>query len=947
MINLKIHTEYSFRYAYGKIKEIVTNSHEVVSMTDRNTTFGHIPFWKECKKQNKKCILGVELAFVQDAKLKVRQATYYVTLLAINQKGLSKIYELTSKASTQKYYFNRLSFKELQKIAEKDVVVIFENSYIAQFLKNRKNTYYGISPMTVYNDYKAIKDDFNIVAISNNLYDVKEHEALYQIILGYRGKDKNSVYESRTELSHILSEEEWKEELYWLTEEEKKKAIENTSSISSKIDEIEFEKAELPKQGTGKTLRELCIEGCKIRGIDLTNKDYCKRINKELDLIEQKNYEEYFFLTKDLVDYAKKHMLVGPGRGSAGGSLVCYLLGITEIDPLKFGLIFERFIDINRKDLPDIDIDFQDDKVYMCIEYLKNKYGSDCVAKLGTLIRYKPKITLVEISKILNVPSWKMKDLKDNIIIRGAGDKRSDKCLEDTFKNLDIGQNYINKYPGLIYSQYIENHIRHTGKHAGGIVVSNKPLHNYCSVNLKDEVCLLDKRDAEIVNLLKMDCLSVSELTVIKNCLDAIGKDREWLINYRLDDKKVFDIVNDKKSTGIFQFGGYALKGVARKIDIKSFDDICALTALARPGPLGSGGTEAYVKAKNSNNPKFLPKCEKYTKETYGVIVYQEQFMFIIKDVGKLSWEDTSILRKAMSKSYGEEFFEQYFEKFKKGCLENGLTLKEIKKLWKSITSMGKYAFNKAHSVAYAMLSYWCMVLKCYYPLEFVLETLRKNTKNPDKIIQLLKELEREGYKFKPFDKDLSEIDWCIKNNVLIGGYINIKGIGPKKAEKIIQKRKDGKALTVCENLKIYNAVTPYDCIFDCKEKYGDYYKNWKDYFREKPTLLKDIDGTNGEVRFLAKITSIKLRDVNEDVNVKKREGKVIKYGCLKYLDVTFSDDTDIIKGRINRDLYKKYGESIFKNNDKGKFFIVRGWCCDGFRYIIVKKIKKINEKSP
>jgi DNA polymerase III alpha subunit len=936
MINLRVRTEYSFRYAYGKMNDVISIQQECATMTDRFNTFGHIPFLQECRKQNKKPILGVELAFVDDATLKVRQTIYYVVFLAKNQQGLSEIYKLVSKSTKQKYYVNRLSFSDLENVSE-NVFILISDSILEKHLDDKNNCFYGISPLTNYFDY--LKSDLPKISTSDNLYDKPISKELYQIIMG-------NDFENRNEVAHILSEVEWKLAVRFLSEEEKEEAIKNTHLIAESIESFEFSKAGLPKSKMKKTLLELCIDGKLSRKNLQWNEIYEQRLQYEIQLIKDKDFEDYFYIVYDLVNFAKSHMLVGCARGSSAGSLVCYLLGITDIDPIPFNLIFERFIDVNRQDLPDIDIDFQDTKREMLLDYLKEKYGTDCVAKLGTISQYKPKSILTELSKVLKIPDWEIKDLKAAIIERSDGDARSANCLEDTFTDLEIGKEFLKKYPKLNYSKNIEGHSRHFGQHAAAIVVADKSLENYCSIDYSVDGCQLDKIDAETVNLLKMDCLGLRTLSVIQDCLDIIGKDRDWMVNYPIDDQKAFDVINNRKFYGIFQFEGQALISIAKQIDIRNFEDVSAITALARPGPLISGGTNQYIKFKKNNSPEYLPACEEYTKETYGVIVYQEQVMQIVRNVGQLSWEDTSSVRKAMSKSYGKEYFDKFFVRFRDGAKQKfGMDEETAEKIWNKVNTMGAWAFNKSHSIAYGMISYWCMVLKAHHPLEFALATL-KNAKDEDQTVQILKELVNEDYEYKPFDKDLSEIDWSIKDGKLIGGFINIKGVGKVKAQKLIKKRKNNEEFTVAENKLLFNAETPFDELFEFKAKFAPFYENWEVFFKNKPMLISEIPSKKMDVRFLAKIVSTNLRDVNSNILIEKRDGKVIENGCLKFLDLKMQDDTDSISCRINRELFEEFGSPIINDDKIGDYYLVQGQSLTGFRYVIIKKIKKITPEQ-
>lgn len=347
MINLKVRSEYSFRRAFGKLPKIIENCNEpYLSITDEGNTFGHIPFWNLCKKYNIKPILGVQLSFVGDAKLKVKQPLFNVTLLAINKKGLKDIYNLTSKSTVQKYYVNRLSFSDLSSIDENDVVVIIENSKVQKYLNNRANTYYGISPLTNEGDLCNVSLPF--VAISDNLFNKVTDLEAYETMLG-NVNDKVNSFQNSNFNRHLLTANEWKEEVYFLSEEEKKTAIQNTYDIASKIESFSFTRAELPSPYVEGSLLDHCLKGALDRGLDISNNaEYRDRLHYEIEVIENKEFENYFFIVADLIEHCKKKMLVGAGRGSSAGSLVCYLLGITDVDPIKFGLIFERFISLNR-----------------------------------------------------------------------------------------------------------------------------------------------------------------------------------------------------------------------------------------------------------------------------------------------------------------------------------------------------------------------------------------------------------------------------------------------------------------------------------------------------------------------------------------------------------------------------------------------------------------------
>ena len=414
---------------------------------------------------------------------------------------------------------------------------------------------------------------------------------------------------------------------------------------------------------------------------------------------------------------------------------------------------------------------------------------------MGTVSRYKARSAISEVCKDLKMPTDDIILLKDNIIERALGEPRADLCIFDTFTDTRVGRQMMNKYPKLRNAVEMENHARHSGVHAAGVLVTQEPVSKYCAVSQYS--AQIDKKDAESLNLLKIDALGVRTLSVIQDVLDQVGWSREKLLSYDLEDQDAFDILNDKKYAGIFQFEGYALKKLTNEMKVRKFDDISAITSLARPGPLNSGGTAQYVKRRigQTEVTYMHPLLEDITRETYGVIVYQEQVMLIARDVGKMSWEDVSALRKATSKSLGKEYMDKFFGQFKQGALEQGIPEQKIQEIWDNINTMGAYAFNKSHAVAYAMVSYYCCVLKSKFPLEFSAATLR-NARDDEQTERVLQELKTGGYSYKQFDRYQSEVNWSVQDGQLIGGLTMIRGVGPKMAEDIVQRRKTNQILT-------------------------------------------------------------------------------------------------------------------------------------------------------
>jgi DNA-directed DNA polymerase III PolC len=936
MINLKNRTEYSFGCAYGKIENVLAANHgSAAAICDRKGTWGHVAWQKLCKRNGVKPIFGVELAWVDDANLREKQGVRYVSFLAKNNDGLREIYELVSIATEKFYYFPRIDFSIVKNVSDNVFIILSNLDETKEFksLAKRHNVYYGMSPSTTPNDIELIsKLKIAVVAVSDNYYPKPSDRNAYEIVAG-RNK------ELRSSPMHILSEDEWK--LYC----DNHHAIATTYRIAEECN-AELPKAEIVEPVKEKSLRQTCIDAAPARNIDLTNKVYMDRLDRELALIAEKNFEDYFYVVSDLCLYAKQYMLVGPARGSSCGSLVCYLLSITEIDPIPYDLLFERFIDINRKDLPDIDIDFPDNKRDMIFSYLQQKYGANCVARLGTVSRYQAKVTITDVARELKIPLWEINELKNAIVNRSTGDARAKMCIKDTFDSLEIARKILDKYPELRVSEEIEAHARHTGVHAAGIIITKNPVSWYCSVDAQTGAAQIDKYDAEELNLLKIDVLGLTTLAVIDDTLAQVNWDLKTLLNYRLDDKSAFEVMNQRRPAGIFQFEGFSIQSLCRQLVIDNIEDVISLTSLGRPGPLFSGGASEFLKRRNKEHEtEHLPLCENITKLTYGIVIYQEQVMQIAREVGELTWEDVSSLRKAMSKSLGKEFFDSFFERFKVGALKNGLTMEQAQTIWDNINTMGSWAFNRSHAVAYGIISYWCMLLKAKFPLEYGAACLRNGDIDPSKSVKILRELEQAGYKYKKYDKELSQVNWSVQNGMLVGGLIGIKGIAEKTANDILKKRAEGKPLTKRQNELLEHGVTPYDSIFECEDRWGHIIKDPSKYNIVTPlTKLEEITHESiGEFCFIAKITEKNLRDRNELLNLEKHGGVRVEDGKNLFLSLTVEDDTSQMICGVNRFDYPKIGVQILENGKMGDWYIFKGFSQQGFRKINIKRHIKLS----
>ena len=937
MINIRVRTEYCFRKAFGSVPKIIEAvDGDAIGICDTGT-WGHVNFSTACKKAGKKPLLGVEIAVVGDASDRSKQPANYMSFIAKNNDGLSEIYQLVTRSTDKNhfYYYPRLSYEDLFDVSENVIMLSGSTPDWGLLPRTKKDhLYIELNPMSSKKALEfAESKGFQVVATSDNFYPTVQDKKAYEVLVGMNRTD-------RTAPMHILDEWEWREAVPWGPDV----ALENTYKIAEMCN-VNLPTAEMVKIKPEKTLRVMCEEGAAQKGIDLNDDVYGPRVERELAMIDEKGFTDYFHVIADMINYAKQHMLVGPARGSSGGSLVCFLTGITDIDPIEHDLLFERFIDISRADMPDIDIDFQDDRREMVFDYLKDKYGEDKVAHLGTVSRYKAKSTIGEVSKELKIPAWEVKDLKESIIERDWGDPRINNCIEDTLNDLDVGKKIVEKYPQIKVAAAMENHARHNGVHAAGIIVTEKPVSEYCSVSRQTGAAQIDKRDAEQLNLLKIDALGLRTLSVLQDVLDQVGWTRDQLMQHPMDDQGAFAILNDEKFAGIFQFEGFALQSVCRQMKITQFEDIAALTALARPGPLQSGGTSEYVRRHNGDSPiTYLhPLTEQSTRVTKGIVVYQEQVMNIGREIGNLSWEDVSALRKAMSKSLGKEFFDKYFDKFKAGAIENGVEEDQAQFIWDNINTMGGWAFNRSHAVAYGLVSFWCCVLKSRFPLEFAAACLR-NVKDDDQAVRLLREVVSEGLTYKPFDKLKSQQNWSVQDGELIGGLLGIKGIGPKMADDIVQRRQLQQPLTPRQEKLLEEGSTAYDDVFECERRFGHIKREPEKYNITTPlTDIADMDTDRpGTFVFFGKLKEKVVKDLNESSSIEKRNGRRIDKNNL-WLNIMVEDDTGPIKCTVDRFKYSKLGKPIVESGEIGDWYLIKGYLNSNYRKVSIEKWKKLS----
>jgi DNA polymerase III alpha subunit len=942
MINIALKTEYSFKACYGRVKDTVNfgkeNGATAIGIADINNTYGHYQFNKECESEGIKPIFGVRLSTLSNGS-KQRTANLPWVYLAKNDDGLVEIYKLVNRAYDRFYYTPRIFVDDALAVSE-NVVVLSPFKIDIDVLRAGKEPYNGaFLGGLVYYDIRTGKT----IAVGDNHYITPDQRPVYQTLGGAskRGDDYIYSFDNKTYPIHIMSEDEWK----WETLD--KSIIQNTNELAEECN-AKLKAAPMISYDTGSTILQKCKIGARRLKIDLTNPEYKERLEYEIEIIEKRGFQDYFFIVADLLMEAKQYCLVGPGRGSSGGSLVCYLMGITEIDPIEYKLIFERFVDLNRVGLPDVDTDIPDAYRQRVIKYLISKYGTDNVRSIGIISTLKPRSAISNVAKILNIPIDIVESVKESVVERQGGDDRADSCISDTFSGTEIGRDVIEKYPKLLLSEKIENHAHHAGKHAAGVIVSNEPLYNYAGIDSRESTIMLTGQEAESQGLLKIDVLGLRTLSVLQETAKLGGFNYKDFYKIPLDDKKVFQIFNDDRVYGIFQFEGSSTRNLVRRVTIENFEDICAATALSRPGALISRQTDKYVRRKNGEDePVYFGKIHKeITESTYGSVVYQEQGMELMRRYGGMTWSDINILRKAISKSYGDAFFAKYKEAFMTGAKKNVSNEEEIDAVWQSLASMGSYSFNKSHAVAYSFVSYWCAWAKEYYPLEFAAANLN-NAKDDKTSVKILRDfVTNDNIEYIALDPDMSDVKWSIYDGKLIGGLTSISGIGVAKAKDIIKMRKGLKKFTPSVINKLMNPVTPFDILFPTEHFFGKYYSDPITCgLNKKPDLIKDIDDP-GNYLFIGQVLHKDMIFRNTPQLVVKRGGTLLEDN-LYYLKIIVEDDTADIMAMIPPFLFDELdGRSLHEKIIEDKtWVIIKGKVQSDFRMISIEAIQILEKE--
>ena len=923
---LRVRTEYSYRKAYGPVKEVAQRLFDLgvnhAGCVDTAGTWGHVQFDKACREAGVNPMFGAEFS-VPDEETGAKPRFWALAA------ELPNFYRFSSA--------NPQTEGEVIDWRADDAAspVVFAGAALSD---PEAFDFIDLNPSSRAQQRAAMalhkRTGMPLVLTSDNDYPGPEHR------LKFLAWDDSR----RMTPQHVLSQDEFQNAFSFLSKTEFKQAVKNTQQAAEMCTGLQLRQAPIISvNGDIRAAVELGRRSRLERGhIAQWTEEYQARINRELDLIEEKQYQSYFLVVAEMVGWAKERMLVGPARGSSAGSLVCYLMGITEVDPLVHGLIFERFIDVNRDDLPDIDIDFNDQKRHLVFEHLEEKYGAENVARIGSVSKLRGKSCVAHVGKRLGIPHGASFGMTNVLIDYAEGDSRYGHSIEDTLTETQAGRDFLSRYPEAKLMTELENHASHSGQHAAGTIVSKEPIIEFCTV--RDGIAQVDKEDAEALNLLKIDVLGLRTLGIIEDtgCCDA-----NELYSLDYNDAEVLDVFNSGKFSGLFQFEGMAMRRVTGEVEIRNFKDIDHVTALARPGPLGSGAADTYIKRAGGREAVEYQheSMSDYLSETHGVVLYQEQLMKIVREVGQFSWNDTSTIRKLVSKSKGRESLEAYSERFIDGAHSLGIHKESALTIWEELCAFGRYGMNKSHTVSYAMISYWCAHMKHHHPLDYAAACLRQ-AKDDEQTVEILRELAAEGVSHTPFDAELSELNWVVRDGKLLGGFTNLVGVGAKTGAGYVERR-NTTGLTEKDRAKLATFPVKHQDLRPAHTLWGHIYDDPDSANVHGPVKeFAELEDKEDAV-VIVKLVRQERRDQNEPMLIAKR-GYSIKGQTLQ-LDAFVVDDSvsEPVRVRLGPKMWWAYGEKIADRAVGGQdWFLIRGRWLAQFSMMSVTRIRCLTNEE-
>lgn len=836
-IHLHVHSHYSLLDGLTKIPDLIKKAQEyempALALTDHGNMYGAIEFYTAAKKAGIKPIIGCEVYIaprrMQDKQPKIDTRPYHLVLLAKNMEGYKNLIKLVSRSYLEGYYYKPRIDKDLLKHYSGGLVAMSAclNGEIPRLIMSQKKDrakelikYYQslfgkedfylevqfhpkLEQQRIVNKviFELAKETGTEVVLTNDSHylneeDSRAHEVLLSVQTGKDFDDKNRL--SMTSINASFYSPEYAQQIM----KNHPEVLANTLKIAEKCNlELELGKNILPKfelpegeKDSFTYLKKLTYVGFRERYPKQTNEEK-KRLDYELGVIEKTGFADYFLIVQDFINWAKSQgIIVGPGRGSAAGSMAAYCLRITDLEPLKQNLLFERFLNPERISMPDIDIDFADDRRGEVIKYVQGKYGVDHVAQIITFGTMAARGSIRDTGRALGI-SYSDVDRVAKLIPMGMN---LHEALEESTEFRSLYQTDESVKDLIDMAMKLEGVARHASTHACGVVISKLPLTEYLPLQqaTKGETSITTQysmKYVEAIGLLKMDFLGLANLTIIKNALRIIKKIRNVDIDISklpFDDKKTYELLARAETTGVFQLESSGMKRYLKQLKPTVFDDIVAMVALYRPGPMEL--IPDYIDRKHGKKKvEYLhPLLEPILKSTYGIAVYQEQLMQIARSLANFSLGEADVLRKAVGKKIMALLQEQK-QKLIDGMVKNKIKKEVAIKIWQFVEPFAAYGFNKSHAACYALIAYQTAYLKAHYPKEFMAALLTSDFGNLDRIAIEISECKKMGIEVRPPDVNQSFVEFGVvpDKKIILFGLEAIKNVGVKVAEEIVKDR--------------------------------------------------------------------------------------------------------------------------------------------------------------
>lgn len=934
--HLHVHSHYSLLDGLAKIDELIKRAQELgmeaLALTDHGNLYGAIEFYQKAKRAGIKPIIGAEMYIAygsrQDKRPGIDDKRYHLTVLAQNNEGYHNLVKLITKAHLEGFYYKPRVDKELlqehsggllalsgcfngeipRAIQHKKLDIAERLIYQYQEIFGRENFYLEINPHVNFPDQKITNDGLIFLSAktgtklvaTNDIHYVEPQDAEAQDILvaiqtGAKFNDENRLTMKGANLSMRSPEE------MAILFPEHPEAIAATEEIASKINiEISFGTWTFPdlKIAEGSTyegeLQHLTYEGIINRNLEKTS-ELITRVEYELDIIKKKGFAPYFLAVADLLDYAHRNGILTTVRGSVAGSMVTYLIGITNINPFEYKLPFERFLNPERPLPPDIDMDFADNRRDEVIQYAKNKYGEDKVAQIGTFGTMMARASVRDVSRALNHPYATGDRISKLIPLGSQGFPMTiNQALKVTPELKEIYETEDEVKTIIDQARKLEGCVRHISVHAAGVVISPQPLINYVPLQLDPKggkiITQYDMHAVEEIGLLKFDFLGIRNLSILGDAVSLVKKFKGVDIDIEkipMDDKKTFSLLARGETMGLFQLNGAGMTRYLKELRPNTIHDINAMVALYRPGPIDS--IPMYIQRKN--NPFLVqyldPRMKEIINQTYGVIVYQEDVMLIAIRLAGYSWLEADKLRKAMGKKIPREMQNQK-EKLIAGLMSNGMASQKAEELWKLIEPFAAYGFNRAHAASYGRVAYQTSYMKANFPGEYMTAVLTADSGDMEKIAEIIDECKRMGIpvlapdvnesfdKFtliKGLEKNLSA-EVLTKMDKIRFGLESIKNVGANIVQAIIAAREEGgKFISISDfaeriqhkdfNKKSLEALTKCGAL-DCLGERNQILKNFEtilEYNRESQKNLSRRQTNLFALTPEIQVTSLRLRE--------------------------------------------------------------------------------------